>query len=106
MLADAYDPRDRGLPLLGALAWSIRQLFKFQVAHAAGASVEEAAKKAGVYQPFRARELAQKAKGLRAKDLERWLLVLAEADLALKGSKRAPDAVLEDALTKLCRRSA
>jgi len=25
-LADAYDPRERGLPLLGALAWSVRQL--------------------------------------------------------------------------------
>ena len=106
MLADAYDPRDRGLPLLGALAWSIRQLAKFQVAHAAGASVEDAARKAGVFQPFRARELAQKAKGLKAKDLERWLLVLAETDVALKSSRRSADAILEDALTKLCRRSA
>ena len=31
-LADAYDPRDRGLPLLGALAWSIRQLARYQAA--------------------------------------------------------------------------
>ena len=105
MLADAYDPRDRGLPLLGALAWSIRQLAKFQIAHAAGASVEEAARKAGVFQPFRARELAQKARGLKAKDLERWLLVLAETDVALKSSRRPPEAILEDALTKLCRRA-
>ena len=29
-LADVYDPRDRGLPLLGALAWSIRQLARFK----------------------------------------------------------------------------
>ncbi len=29
-LADAYDPRERGLPLLGALAWSIRQLARYQ----------------------------------------------------------------------------
>jgi DNA polymerase III subunit delta len=105
MLADAYDPRDRGLPLLGALAWSIRQLAKFQVAFAAGASAGDAAKKAGVFQPFRARELEQKAKGLKAKDLERWLLVLAETDLALKSSRRPADAILEDALTKLCRRT-
>ena len=104
MLADAYDPRDHGLPLLGALAWSIRQLAKFQVAHAAGASVDEAARRAGVFQAFRARELAQKAKGLKAKDIERWLLVLAETAVALKSSRRPPDAVLEDALTKLCRR--
>ena len=31
-LADAYDPRERGLPLLGALAWSIRQLARYQAA--------------------------------------------------------------------------
>ena len=105
MLADAYDPRDRGLPLLGALAWSIRQLAKFQAAFGAGATAQEAAKKAGVFQPFRARELEQKAKGLKAKDLERWLLVLAETDLALKSSRRPADAILEDALTKLCRRA-
>ncbi len=105
MLADAYDPRDRGLPLLGALAWSIRQLAKFQAALGAGATAQEAAKKAGVFQPFRARELEQKAKGLKPKDLERWLLVLAETDVALKSSRRAADAILEDALTKLCRRA-
>jgi DNA polymerase-3 subunit delta len=104
LLAEVYDPRDRGLPLLGALAWSIRQIAKFTIAHAGGASVDEAARRAGVFQPFRARELAQKSKGLKAKDVERWLLVLAEADLALKGSKRTPDAVLEDAITRLCRR--
>jgi DNA polymerase-3 subunit delta len=104
LLAEVYDPRDRGLPLLGALAWSIRQIAKFTIAHAGGASVDESARRAGVFQPFRARELAQKSKGLKAKDVERWLLVLAEADVALKGSKRPPDAVLEDAITRLCRR--
>jgi DNA polymerase III subunit delta len=104
VLADAYDPRDRGLPLLGALAWSIRQLAKFHAAQSAGASVDEAGRRAGVYPSFRARELARKTRGLRAKDVERWLLVLAETDLALKGSRRPPEAILEDALTKLCKR--
>jgi DNA polymerase-3 subunit delta len=100
-LADAYDPRERGLPLLGALAWSVRQLARFQAALQSGASTDEAARRAGVYNAYRARELATKARAIRAKEVERWLLVLADADLALKSSRRAPDAVLEDMLTRL-----
>jgi DNA polymerase-3 subunit delta len=102
-LADAYDPRDRGLPLLGALAWSVRQLARFQAALAAGDRPDEAARRAGVFQPYRARELATKARAVRLKEVERWMLVLAETDLALKSSRRAPDAILEDMLTRLCR---
>lgn len=104
VLADAYDPRDRGLPLLGALAWSVRQLAKFQAALEGGAREDEAAKRAGVFQPFRARELAQKAKTIRPREVERWLTVLAETDLALKSSRRSPDATLEDMLMSLCKR--
>jgi DNA polymerase-3 subunit delta len=103
-LADAYDPRERGLPLLGALAWSIRQLARFQAAIDAGERTEEAARRAGVFQPYRARELALKAKSVRPKEVERWLLVLAETDLALKSSRRSADAILEEMLTRLCRR--
>jgi DNA polymerase-3 subunit delta len=102
-LADAYDPRERGLPLLGALAWSIRQLARYQAATDGGSSPDEAARAAGVFQPFRARELAARARQVKSKEVERWMLVLAEADLALKGSRRPPDAVLEDMLTRLCR---
>lgn len=105
-LADVYDPRDRGLPLLGALAWSVRQLLRFQVATIEGVGVEEAARRAGVFQPFRARELAGKVRAFRGKDLERCLLVLAETDVALKSSRRPADAILEDMLTRLCKRSA
>jgi DNA polymerase-3 subunit delta len=104
LLADVYDPRDRGLPLLGAVAWSMRQLLRFQLALGRGCSVEEAAKAAGVFQPFRARELGQKAHGFRPKELERWLQIVAETDLALKSSRRAPDAILEDMISKLCRK--
>ena len=100
-LAEAYDPRDRGLPMLGALAWSIRQLAKYQAAIASGASSDEAARRAGVYQPFRARELAQRAKAFRGSEVARWLLVLAETDVALKSSRRPADAILEDMLTRL-----
>lgn len=102
-LADAYDPRDHGLPLLGALAWSIRQLAKYQLATRAGMSSDEAARKAGVFQPYRARELAQRSKQFQGKELERWITVLAETDLALKSSRRPADAILEDMLTRLCR---
>jgi DNA polymerase-3 subunit delta len=105
-LADAYDPRDRGLPLLGALAWSVRQLARYQAALAGGASADEAARAAGVFQPYRARELAAKARAVRVREVERWILLLAEADLALKSSRRSPDAVLEDMLTRLCRAEA
>jgi DNA polymerase-3 subunit delta len=93
-LADVYDPRDRGLPLLGLLAWSVRQLVKFEAATRAGARPEDAAKAAGA-PPFKARDLAAQIQKLPAAELERWLLLLAEADLALKGSKRSPAAVLE-----------
>jgi DNA polymerase-3 subunit delta len=102
ILADIYDPRDRGLPLLGALAWSIRQLARYQAAIATGASPDEAARKAGVYQPFRAREMAAKARLVRAKEVEQWLVVLAETDLALKSSRRPPQTILDDMLTTLC----
>jgi DNA polymerase-3 subunit delta len=102
-LSDAYDPRERGLPLLGALAWSVRQLARYQAALEAGESADEAARRAGVFQPYRARELAAKSRAVRAKEVQRWILVLAETDLALKGSRRSPDAVLEEMLTRLCR---
>ena len=102
-LADAYDPRERGLPLLGALAWSIRQLARYQAAVESGASGDEAARRAGVFQPYRARELAAKARAVRPREVERWLLVLGETDLALKSSRRSADSILEEMLTRLCR---
>ena len=103
LLADVYDPRDHGLPLLGAVAWSIRQLAKFQAALASGATTDEASRRAGA-SPMRTRELAAKARVIRAKEVERWILVLAETDLALKSSRRPADAILEDMLTRLCRK--
>lgn len=102
-LADAYDPRDRGLPLLGALAWSVRQLARYQAAVASGSSSDDAARKAGVFQPHRARELAGKARLARPSDVEQWMLILAEADLSLKSSRRPADSILEDMITRLCK---
>lgn len=101
-LALVYDPRERGLPLLGTLAWSTRQLMKFSGATARGLSPPEAARHAGA-PPFKAGELAAQARALGPAELERWLRTLAEVDLALKGgSRRPPLAILEAAIIRLC----
>jgi DNA polymerase III subunit delta len=106
LFADVYDPRDRGLPLIGAIAWSLRQLLKLQSAIASGAGPDEAARRAGIYPAFRARELAQKLKAFRPRELERWLVVVQETDLALKSSRRPADSILEEMFTRLCKRAA
>jgi DNA polymerase-3 subunit delta len=102
-LADVYDPQDRGLRLLGVLAWSTRQLLRFDSAVRGGASPDQAAIRAGA-PPFKARELSQQVKALSRAELERWPELLARLDLQLKGgSRRPPQAVLESAILKLCR---
>ena len=106
LFADVYDPRDRGLPLVGAIAWSLRQLLKLDSALREGASIDEAARAAGIYPAFRARDHAKKLKAFRPRELERWLVVVQETDVALKSSRRAPDAILEEMFTRLCRRAA
>ena len=105
-LADAYDPKDRGLPLLGALAWSVRQLAKLQAGLASGMSEGEAGKFAGIFQPSRLREGLGRARAMKLGEGERWLRILAETDLALKGSRRPAEAILEDMLIRLVRKSA
>jgi DNA polymerase-3 subunit delta len=102
-LADVYDPQDRGLRLLGVLAWSTRQLLRFDSALRNGASPDQAAIRAGA-PPFKAREMSQQVKALPRADLERWPELLARLDLELKGgTRRPPQAVLEAAILKLCR---
>ncbi|HYQ14179.1 MAG TPA: DNA polymerase III subunit delta [Polyangiaceae bacterium] len=102
-LADVYDPQDRGLRLLGVLAWSTRQLLRFDAALRGGASPDQAAIRAGA-PPFKSRELSQQLKALPRADLERWPELLARLDLELKGgTRRPPLAVLEAAILKLCR---
>jgi DNA polymerase III subunit delta len=104
-LADVYDPQDRGLRLLGVLAWSTRQLLRFDAAMRSGASPEQAAMRAGA-PPFKARELRDQVKALPRADLERWPELLARLDSELKGgTRRPPQAVLEAAILKLCRTS-
>ena len=106
LFADVYDPRDRGLPLVGAIAWSLRQLLKLEAGLREGASIDEAARRAGIYPAFKARDLAKKLKAFRPRELERWLVVVQETDVALKSSRRSADAILEEMFTRLCRRAA
>lgn len=103
ILGRVYDPRDRGLPLLGAMAWSVRQLLRLQSNLAEGIRFDEAARRAGLFSPNRARELARSLENARPLELERMLETLAETDVALKGSKREPLRVLEAAVLRLCR---
>lgn len=105
LFADVYDPRDRGLPLIGAIAWSLRQLLKLQSALASGASIEEAARRAGIYPAFRAREHSQKLKAFAEGELERWLVMVQETDLALKSSRRPADSIIEEMFTRMCRKT-
>ena len=100
LLGENFDPRDRGLPLLGLLASSIRKTLRLRALLGAGASPDDAARQAGI-PPFRAREAAAQARRFADGELERAVAIFAEADLALKGSRRPPLLVLEDALLRL-----
>jgi DNA polymerase III subunit delta len=101
---DCYDPKDRGLPMLGAIAWSVRQILNFTLARARGVGVDEAARSAGVFMPQRAREMDKRMKVLTPQELSRWLTLIAETDAALKGSKRPAEATLETLLMKMCKK--
>jgi DNA polymerase-3 subunit delta len=102
ILADVFDPRDGGLKLLGAVAWSVRQLVKFESALRAGADPREAAQRAGM-PPFKANDAARTVRGVPPGTLANWMRLLAETDLALKGSKRQPQAILETMLIEMCK---
>ena len=103
LLAEVYDPRDRGLPLLAILGSSVRQLAKFDAARRSGANEQEAAQRAGV-PPFRIGPVAALSGAVPRGTFVRWLRLLAETDLALKGSRRAPQAVLEKLVIDMMRR--
>jgi DNA polymerase-3 subunit delta len=100
-LADVYDPRDGGLRLLGAISWSVRQLVKFESALLGGASAQEAGQRAGV-PPFRVNDTAQVIRSVPRGTFPSWLRLLAEADLALKSSRRPAQAILETMLIEMC----
>jgi DNA polymerase-3 subunit delta len=102
ILDDVFEPSE-GVRLVGLLAWSTRQLLRFDAATRAGANPAEAAQQAGA-PPFKARELAAQLKGLSAEMLTQWLIQLGYMDLALKGGSKLPaKAILEWGIIELAR---
>jgi DNA polymerase-3 subunit delta len=101
-LADVSTSRDEGPRLLGAVGSRVRQLLKYEGARRAGQSANEAARSAGV-PPFKASDIERAISRIPKGTLERWLGLLAEADLALKGSKRGAQEVLATMLMAMCR---
>ena len=90
------------LRILALIARQLRTLARVRGALKSGLREQEAAQKAGA-PPFKARELAQLARRFDDVQLSRAFRTLAEADLALKGSRVPGPRVLERALLELCR---
>jgi DNA polymerase III subunit delta len=102
LLDEVFDPRDRGLPLVALLATTIRRLALYEASIRAGESREAAAKAAGS-NPHFAGKLDSQVRALRGVDFAQWLRLLAEADQALKGSKRPPQSILETMILSMIR---
>jgi DNA polymerase III subunit delta len=100
-LTEVLEPRDSGLKLLGAVTWSVRQLLKLDAGLRAGLDPATAAQQAGIA-PFKVRHSQQTLKRISPSTLGRWVRILAETDLALKSSRRSPQAVLEAMILDLC----
>jgi DNA polymerase-3 subunit delta len=92
--------REPALRILTMVARQLRMVARMQAALARGLGPQDATREAGA-PPFKAREMAAAARRFAAADLARAFAVLAETDLALKGSKRPDDIVLEHALLQL-----
>lgn len=101
-LDDVFDPSE-AIRLVGLLAWSARQLLRFEAAVQRGLSHAEAAQQAGA-PPFKARELAQQIKNIPRGTFTGWLVILTDVDRALKGGSKLPaKAILERGVLDLCR---
>lgn len=98
MLADREPP----LRILAMVARQVRMVAKMKTALEDGMNQAEAVKAAGAA-PFKARELTDSAKRFSDEDLRRALVLLRDADVALKGSKREPEIVMEETVLALCR---
>jgi len=96
------DDREPPLRILAMVARQIRMVAKMKAALEDGMTQGDAVKAAGAA-PFKARELSDSAKRFSEPDLRRALVILRDADVALKGSKREPEIVMEEAVLALCR---
>ncbi len=98
LLADREPP----LRILAMVSRQLRMVARMRQALAGGARGSDATSAAGA-PPFKARELTEAARRFTMPQLTSAFRTLAEADLALKGSKQPPSAVLENAILALCR---
>jgi DNA polymerase-3 subunit delta len=94
--------REPPLRILALVARQLRILAKLKRALATGLKPQEATQQAGA-PPFKARELCAMAQRFDDARLARAFGLIAETDLALKGSRVPGPRVLERALLELCR---
>ena len=95
------DDREPPLRLLAMVARQLRIVARMREALSEGLRPQEAAKRAGA-PPFKAAELTESARRFTADSLGNAFALIAETDRALKGSKRPPDVILQDAVLALC----
>jgi DNA polymerase-3 subunit delta len=100
--ASLLGEREPPLRILALVARQLRILAKLKKALATGLKPQEATQQAGA-PPFKARELCAMAQRFDDARLLRAFTLIAETDLALKGSRVAGPRVLEGALVELCR---
>jgi len=95
------DDREPPLRLLAMVARQLRIVARMREALSEGLRPQEAAKRAGA-PPFKAGDLTESARRFTADSLGQAFTLIAETDRALKGSKRPPDVILQDAVLELC----
>jgi DNA polymerase-3 subunit delta len=95
------DDREPPLRLLAMVARQLRIVARMREALSEGLRPQEAAKRAGA-PPFKAGDLTESARRFTADSLGDAFALIAETDRALKGSKRPPDVILQNAVLELC----
>ncbi|MBW1755970.1 MAG: DNA polymerase III subunit delta [Deltaproteobacteria bacterium] len=95
------DDREPPLRLLAMVSRQLRIVARMREALSEGLRPQEAAKRAGA-PPFKAGDLTESARQFTAESLGEAFTLIAETDRALKGSKRPPDVILQDAVLALC----
>jgi len=95
------DDREPPLRLLAMVSRQLRIVARMREALSEGLRPQDAAKRAGA-PPFKAGDLTESARRFTAESLGEAFTLIAETDRALKGSKRPPDVILQDAVLALC----
>ena len=95
------DDREPPLRLLAMVARQLRIVARMREGLSEGLRPQEAAKRAGA-PPFKAADLTESARRFTADSLGQAFALIAETDRALKGSKRPPEVILQNAVLELC----